>query len=113
MSFKTSCFIQKCNKEIIDKLLKLGYKVQGQYETMKYGVFCNNGKFKICSTNEQPSVKDKDFIQCYNNEDLFFALAAMAIVAVSYQKDATSNNASIENLTFEEAASPYAVSEKW
>ena len=77
MGFQTSCFIQKCNKEIINKLLNLGYKAQGQYETLKYGIFCNNGKFKICSTNEQPSAKDKDFIQCYNNEDLFFALAAM------------------------------------
>ena len=43
---------------------------------------------------------------------LFFALVAMAIVAVSCQKDATSNNASIENFVFEEEVSPYAVSEE-
>lgn len=76
--FTQSCFIQKCTKEIIDKLLDLGYKPIGQTAILKYGIFCNNGKFKICSTNEQPSIKDKDFIQCYKNEDLFFALASMS-----------------------------------
>ena len=76
--FTQSCFIQKCTKEIIDKLLDLGYKPIGQTVILKYGIFCNNGKFKICSTNEQPSIKDKDFIQCYKNEDLFFALASIS-----------------------------------
>lgn len=76
MSFTQSCFIQKCTPVLIEKLVELGYKIVGK-TTLCYGIFCNNGKIKICSTNEQPSIKDKDFIQCYDNEELFIALAAL------------------------------------
>jgi hypothetical protein len=74
--FIQPCFIQKCTPALIEKLVGLGYKIVGK-TTLSYGIFCNNGKIKICSTNEQPSIKDKDFIQCYNNEELFLALAAL------------------------------------
>lgn len=47
--------------------------------------FCNNGKIKICSSNEQPSIKDKNFIQCYDNEELFLALAALRDDKPDYQ----------------------------
>lgn len=76
MAFIQPCFIQKCTPALIEKLVGLGYKIAGK-TTLSYGIFCNNGKIKICSTNEQPSIKDKDFIQCYNNEGLFLALAAL------------------------------------
>lgn len=76
MAFIQPCFIQKCTPALIEKLVGLGYKIAGK-TTLSYGIFCNNGKIKICSTNEQPSIKDKDFIQCYDNEDLFLALASM------------------------------------
>ena len=76
MAFIQPCFIQKCTPALIEKLVGLGYKIAGK-TILSYGIFCNNGKFKICSTNEQPSIKDKDFIQCYDNEDLFLALAAL------------------------------------
>ena len=74
--FIQPCFIQKCTPALIEKLVELGYKIVGK-TTLSYGIFCNNGKIKICSTNEQPSIKDKDFIQCYDNEELFLALAAL------------------------------------
>ena len=74
--FTTSCFIQKCTPILIEKLVELGYKIVGK-TTLSYGIFCNNGKIKICSTNEQPSIKNKNFIQCYDNEELFLALAAL------------------------------------
>ena len=74
--FIQPCFIQKCTPTLIEKLVGLGYKIVGK-TTLSYGIFCNNGKIKICSTNEQPSIKDKDFIQCYDNEELFLALAAL------------------------------------
>ena len=74
--FTTPCFIQKCTPTLIEKLVELGYKIVGKI-TLSYGIFCNNGKIKICSTNEQPSIKDKNFIQCYDNENLFLALAAL------------------------------------
>lgn len=77
MSFIQPCFIQKCTPKLIEKLLSLGYKSIGNCSELKFGIFCNNGKFKLCSTNEQPSIKDKDFIQCYDNEKLFLALAAL------------------------------------
>jgi len=76
MAFIQPCFIQKCTPALIEKLVGLGYKIAGK-TTLSYGIFCNNGKIKICSTNEQPSMKDKNFIQCYDNEDLFLALAAL------------------------------------
>lgn len=76
MAFIQPCFIQKCTPALIEKLVGLGYKITGK-TTLSYGIFCNNGKIKICSTNEQPSIKDKDFIQCYDNEKLFLALAAL------------------------------------
>lgn len=76
MAFIQPCFIQKCTPALIEKLVGLGYKIVGK-TTLSYGIFCNNGKIKICSTNEQPSIKDKDFIQCYDNEELFLALASM------------------------------------
>ena len=75
--FIQPCFIQKCTPALIEKLVGLGYKIVGK-TTLSYGIFCNNGKIKICSTNEQPSIKDKDFIQCYDNEELFLALAALS-----------------------------------
>lgn len=74
--FIQPCFIQKCTPALIEKLVGLGYKIVGK-TTLSYGIFCNNGKIKICSTNEQPSIKDKDFIQCYDNEELFIAIASM------------------------------------
>ena len=74
--FIQPCFIQKCTPALIEKLVELGYKIVGK-TTLSYGIFCNNGKIKICSTNEQPSIKDKDFIQCYDNEELFLAVAAL------------------------------------
>lgn len=74
--FIQPCFIQKCTPALIEKLVELGYKIMGK-TTLSYGIFCNNGKIKICSTNEQPSIKDKNFIQCYDNEELFLALAAL------------------------------------
>lgn len=74
--FTQPCFIQKCTPALIEQLVGLGYKIVGK-TTLSYGIFCNNGKIKICSTNEQPSIKDKNFIQCYNNEELFLALAAL------------------------------------
>lgn len=76
MAFIQSCFIQKCTQTLIEELIALGYKISDR-TSLSYGIFCNNGKIKICSTNEQPSIKDKNFIQCYDNEDLFLALAAM------------------------------------
>ena len=75
--FIQPCFIQKCTPKLIEKLLSLGYKSIGNCSELKFGIFCNNGKIKLCSTNEQPSIKDKDFIQCYDNEELFLALAAL------------------------------------
>ena len=36
------------------------------HKDQTYYIFCNNGKIKICSTNEQPSIKDKDFIDNTN-----------------------------------------------
>lgn len=79
MAFIQPCFIQKCTPLLIEKLVGIGYKIIGKTTLSlgRYGIFCNNGKLKICSTNEQPSIKDKDFIQCYDNEDLFLALASM------------------------------------
>lgn len=79
MAFTQPCFIQKCTPALIEKLVGIGYKIIGKTTLSLggYGIFCNNGKLKICSTNEQPSIKDKDFIQCYDNEDLFLALAAL------------------------------------
>lgn len=74
--FTQACFIRKCSPTLIEKLVELGYKIIGD-STLSYGIFCNNGKIKICSINEQPSIKDKDFIQCYDNEELFIALAAL------------------------------------
>lgn len=61
MTFLQPCFIQKCNKSIIDKLINMGYKQIGKMEH-SFGILCNNGKFKICSTNEQPSSKNKNII---------------------------------------------------
>lgn len=79
MAFIQPCFIQKCTPALIEKLVGIGYKTIGKTTLSLggYGIFCNNGKIKICSTNEQPSIKDKDFIQCYDNENLFLALASM------------------------------------
>lgn len=79
MAFIQPCFIQKCTPALIEKLVGIGYKIIGKTTLSLggYGIFCNNGKIKICSTNEQPSIKNKDFIQCYDNEDLFLALAAL------------------------------------
>lgn len=79
MAFIQPCFIQKCTPALIEKLVGIGYKIIGKTTLSLggYGIFCNNGKIKICSTNEQPSIKDKNFIQCYDNEDLFLALASM------------------------------------
>ncbi len=79
MAFIQPCFIQKCTPALIEKLVGIGYKIIGKTTLSLggYGIFCNNGKIKICSTNEQPSIKDKDFIQCYDNENLFLALASM------------------------------------
>lgn len=76
MPFLQPCFIQKCNKYIINNLINMGYKQIGKSEH-SFGILCNNGKFKICSTNEQPSSKDKNIIQCYFNDELFLALAAL------------------------------------
>ena len=77
--FIQPCFIQKCTPALIEKLVGLGYKIVGKTTLSlgRYGIFCNNGKIKICSTNEQPSIKDKDFIQCYDNDDLFLEFAAL------------------------------------
>ena len=79
MAFIQPCFIQKCTPALIEALVGIGYKTIGKLTLSLggYGIFCNNGKIKICSTNEQPSIKDKDFIQCYDNENLFLALASM------------------------------------
>lgn len=79
MAFIQPCFIQKCTPALIEALVGIGYKIVGKTTLSlgRYGIFCNNGKIKICSTNEQPSIKDKDFIQCYDNEDLFLALVFM------------------------------------
>lgn len=79
MTFIQPCFIQKCTPALIEALVGIGYKTIGKTTLSLggYGIFCNNGKIKICSTNEQPSIKDKDFIQCYDNENLFLALASM------------------------------------
>ena len=79
MGFIQPCFIQKCTPALIEKLVGIGYKIIGKTTLSLggYGIFCNNGKIKICSTNEQPSIKNKDFIQCYDNENLFLALAAL------------------------------------
>lgn len=79
MAFIQPCFIQKCTPALIEELVGIGYKTIGKTTLSLggYGIFCNNGKIKICSTNEQPSIKDKDFIQCYDNENLFLALASM------------------------------------
>ena len=79
MAFIQPCFIQKCTPALIEALVGIGYKTIGKITLSLggYGIFCNNGKIKICSTNEQPSIKDKDFIQCYDNENLFLALASM------------------------------------
>ena len=79
MAFIQPCFIQKCTPALIEALVGIGYKTIGKTTLSLggYGIFCNNGKIKICSTNEQPSIKDKDFIQCYDNENLFLALASM------------------------------------
>lgn len=79
MAFIQPCFIQKCTPALIEKLVGIGYKMAGKATLSlgRYGIFCNDGKIKICSTNEQPSIKDKDFIQCYDNEGLFLALASM------------------------------------
>lgn len=82
--FTTSCFIQKCTPTLIEKLVGLGYKIVGK-TTLSYGIFCNNGKIKICSTNEQPSIKNKNFIQCYDNEELFLALAVLRDDTDKYQ----------------------------
>ena len=82
--FTTSCFIQKCTPILIEKLVELGYKIVGK-TTLSYGIFCNNGKIKICSTNEQPSIKNKNFIQCYDNEELFLALAVLRDDTDKYQ----------------------------
>ena len=83
--FTTSCFIQKCTPILIEKLVELGYKIVGK-TTLSYGIFCNNGKIKICSTNEQPSIKNKNFIQCYDNEELFLALAVLRDDTDKYQQ---------------------------
>lgn len=79
MAFIQPCFIQKCTPALIEALVGIGYKTIGKTTLSLggYGIFCNNRKIKICSTNEQPSIKDKDFIQCYDNENLFLALASM------------------------------------
>lgn len=79
MTFIQPCFIQKCTPALIEALVGIGYKTIGKTTLSLggYGIFCNNGKIKICSTNEQPSIKDKDFIQCYDNENLFLALASI------------------------------------
>ena len=82
--FTTSCFIQKCTPILIEKLVELGYKIVGK-TTLSYGIFCNHGKIKICSTNEQPSIKNKNFIQCYDNEELFLALAVLRDDTDKYQ----------------------------
>ena len=82
--FTTSCFIQKCTPILIEKLVELGYKIVGK-TTLSYGIFCNNVKIKICSTNEQPSIKNKNFIQCYDNEELFLALAVLRDDTDKYQ----------------------------
>ena len=82
--FTTQCFIQKCTPILIEKLVELGYKIDGK-TTLSYGIFCNNGKIKICSTNEQPSIKNKNFIQCYDNEELFLALAVLRDDTDKYQ----------------------------
>ena len=82
--FTTPCFIQKCTPILIEKLVELGYKIDGK-TTLSYGIFCNNGKIKICSTNEQPSIKNKNFIQCYDNEELFLALAVLRDDTDKYQ----------------------------
>ena len=75
--FTKNCFIQKCNKTLINKLIELGYKPIGNINYNTYGIYCHNGKFKTCSTNEQPSIKNKNFIQCYENENLFLAITAL------------------------------------
>lgn len=75
--FTKNCFIQKCNKTLINNLIELDYKPIGNINYNTYGIYCHNGKFKTCSTNEQPSIRNKNFIQCYDNEELFLALAAL------------------------------------
>lgn len=64
---------------IVKKLFNLGYKAVQHYEHNEtaYGIFCNNGKFKLCSTNERPSKKQKNFYDCKNNLDMFIAIAAI------------------------------------
>ena len=83
--FTKNCFIQKCNETLINKLIKLGYKPIGNINYNTYGIYCHNGKFKTCSTNEQPSIKNQNFIQCYENENLFLAIAALRNDKPDYQ----------------------------
>lgn len=83
--FTKNCFIQKCNETLINKLIELGYKPIGNINYNTYGIYCHNGKFKTCSTNEQPSIKNKNFIQCYENENLFLAIAALRNDKPDYQ----------------------------
>lgn len=78
------CFIQVCNRDLIAYLELLGYKLQGKMKD-GFGIFANKGKYKICYTNEQPSIKDKDFIQCYDNVELFKALAALDASTPDFQ----------------------------
>ena len=82
--FMQPCFIQVCNRDLIAFLELLGYKLQGKMKD-GFGIFANKGKYKICYTNEQPSIKDKDFIQCYDNIELFKALVALDASTPDFQ----------------------------
>ena len=82
--FMQPCFIQVCNRDLIAFLELLCYKLQGKMKD-GFGIFANKGKYKICYTNEQPSIKDKDFIQCYDNVELFKALVALDASTPDFQ----------------------------
>lgn len=86
--FTHSCYIKKNTKKIRERLKELGYK-ENPYKSItndEKWIYCNSQYFSIESPLIIQSIEGYEgTINCENNENLFFAIAALREDTDKYQ----------------------------
>lgn len=74
--FLCNCYINKCDKSILNDLKNLGYKISDSFKSpvIQDRVICFNG---TAYGIDYPSGALQQSVNCEDNERLFFALAAL------------------------------------
>lgn len=80
--FKVKCILHHCNKDIMNKLFSIGFRVKDIFEDNNYDnniTICNKDSFyKMNSDNRIISkLHKKRYIDCGDDEELFFILCKL------------------------------------